>query len=95
VEILEKSFEYEDVEQLLAEVDEFLSQIDSEFMDYLEEGQRAEIEEQTQNLRKLTSEVQNKIGNEGPGSVSHSEGMHEAMTDIAKAMKSLASFLSP
>lgn len=93
---MEEPFRYEDIEQLLAEVDEFLSQIDSEFMDYVEEGRRAEFEKQAEDLKRLTSEVQDKMVKEGPaGRISHSEGMHEAIADIAKAMKSLTSYLTP
>jgi hypothetical protein len=40
-------------------------------------------------------EVQDKIGKVGtPGSRSYGEGMHEAMDDIVKAMKELASYLA-
>jgi hypothetical protein len=46
-------------------------------------------------LRKLKSEVQDKIGKGGPSkSRPYSEGMHEAIDDIAKAVKALASYLS-
>jgi hypothetical protein len=45
-------------------------------------------------LKKLKSEVQDKIGKEGPSkSRPYSEGMHEAIVDIVKAMEALASFM--
>ena len=91
---MEKTFQYEDIEQLLAEADDLLQQIDPEIIEYMEEEQRAQLEEQVQSLKKLKSEVQDKIGKEGPSkSRPYSEGMHEAMDDIAKAMKALASFM--
>ena len=91
---MQKTFKYEDIEQILAEADDLLQQIDPEIIEYMEEEQRAQLEKQVQSLKKLKSEVQDKIGKEGPSkSWPYSEGMHEAMDDIVKAMKALASFM--
>jgi CDGSH-type Zn-finger protein len=93
--IMEKTYKYEDIEQILAEADDLLQQIDPEIIEYLKEEQRAQLEQQVQSLKKLKSEVEDKLGKEGPSkSKPYSEGMHEAMEDIAKAMKALASYLS-
>jgi hypothetical protein len=93
--IMEKTYQYEDIEQILAEADDLLQQIDPEIIEYLKEEQRAQLEQQVQSLKKLKSEVEDKIGKEGPSkSKPYSEGMHEAIEDIAKAMKALASYLS-
>jgi Ser-tRNA(Ala) deacylase AlaX len=92
---MQKTYKYEDIEQILAEADDLLQQIDPEIIEYMEEEQRAQLEQQAQSLKKLTSEVQDKIEQEGPSkSRPYSEGMHEAIEDIAKAMKVLASYLS-
>lgn len=92
---MQKTFKYEDIEQILAEADELLQQIDPEIMEYLEEEQRIQLEQQAQDLKKLKAEVQDKIGSEGaPESSSYSEGVHEAIEDIVKAMKGLSSYLS-
>ena len=92
---MQKIYEYEDIEQILAEADDLLQQIDPQIIEYLKEEQRAQIEQQAQSLKKLKSEVEDKIGKEGPSkSRPYSEGMHEAMDDIAKAMKALASHIS-
>ena len=92
---MQKTFKYEDIEKLLAEADELLQQIDPEVIEYMEEEQRPQLEEHAQSLKKLKSEVHDKIGKEGtPESRSYGEGMHEAMDDIVKAMKELASYLS-
>jgi CDGSH-type Zn-finger protein len=92
---MEKTYKYEDIEQILAEADDLLQQIDPEIIEYLKEEQRAQLEEQVQSLKKLKSEVEDKIGKEGPSkSKPYSEGMHEAIEDIAKAMKALAGYLS-
>jgi hypothetical protein len=92
---MQKTFEPEEIEQLLAEAEELLQQIDSEIIEYMEEGQRIQLEQQAQSLKKLKIEVREKIGKEGaPESSSYSEGVHEAIEDIVKAMKGLSSYLS-
>jgi hypothetical protein len=93
--VMQKTYEYEDIEQILAEAEDLLQQIDPEIIEYLKEEQQAQLEQQAQSLKKLKSELEDKIRQEGPSkSRPYSEGMHEAMDDIAKAMKALASHLS-
>ena len=85
---MKKTYKYEDIEQILADADDLLQQIDPKIIEYLKEEHRAQLEEQAQILKKLKSEVQDKIGKEGPSeSRPYSEGMHEAIEDIVKAMK--------
>ena len=92
---MQKTYEYEDIEQILAEAEDLLQQIDPEIIEYLKEEQRAQLEQQAQSLKKLRSELEDQIRQEGPSkSKPYSEGMHEAMDEIAKAMKALASYLS-
>ena len=92
---MKKTFEYEDIEQILAEADDLLKQIDPEIIEYMEDERRLQLEQHAQNLKKLKSEVQGKIEKEGtPESRSYGEGMHEAMEDIVKAMKTMASYFS-
>ena len=93
---MKTSLKSKDIDQILAEADELLQQIDPELLEYLEEEQRAQLEEHAQSLKKLKSEVHDKIEKEGtPESSSHSEGTHEAIEDIVKAMKTMAGYLSP
>ena len=92
---MQKTFKHEDIEQILAEADDLLQQIDPEIIEYMEEERRLQLEQHAQSLKKLKSEVQDKIGKEGaPESSSYGEGVHEAIEDIVKAMKGLASYLS-
>jgi seryl-tRNA synthetase len=92
---MQKTLTQEDIEQILAEADGLLQEIDPEIIKDMEEERRAQLEQQAQSLKKLKSEVQDKIGKEGPSpGKPYSEGMHEAMDDIVKAMKDLASYLS-
>jgi len=92
---MQKTFNYEDIEQILAEADDLLKQTDPELIEYMEEERRLQLEQHAQSLKKLKSEIHDKIGKDGTSeSSSFSEGMHEAMDDIVKAMKALASYLS-
>lgn len=92
---MEKTFSYDEIEQILAEADDLLEQIDPEIIAYLAEEQRLHLEQQAQCLKKLKAEVQDKIGKGvSSQSSSYSEGMHEAIADIGKAMKALTSYLS-
>ena len=92
---MQKTFKHEDIEQILAEADELLQQIDPEVIEYMEEERRLQLEQHAQSLKKLKSEVQDRIGKEGtPESSSYGEGVHEAIEDIVKAMTGLASYLS-
>ena len=91
---MQKSFKHEDIEQVLAEADKLLKQIDPKIVKDMDERRQAQLEEHAQRLKKLKSEVQDQIGKEGTQeSSSYGEGMHEAIEDIAKAMKDLASYL--
>ena len=92
---MEKTFKYEDIEQILAEADALLKQTDPEVIEYMEEERRLQLEQHAQSLRKFKSEVQDKIEKEGtPESRSYGEGMHEAIEDIVKAMKTMAGYFS-
>jgi len=85
----------EDIQQILAEADELLQKIDPEIIEYMNETRRLELEQQAQILKELKSEVDDQIGKEGPSTSGPlSEGVHQAMDDIVKATKALASYLS-
>ena len=93
---MKTTFNPKDIEQILAEADELLQHIHSEVIEDMEEEYRALIEEHAQSLKRLKSEVQDKIEKEGtPETSSYSEGTHEAIEDIVKAMKTMAIYLSP
>jgi len=79
------------IEQLLAEADELIQQINSDAINDLQEEHRLQFEKNAQNLKKLKSEVQGKIEKK---TNSGAEGMHEAILDIVKAMRDLKKYLS-
>ena len=85
-----KDFESINIEQLLAEADELIRQINSDVINDMQEAHRQQFEKQAQNLKKIKSEVQGKIEKKGTSEISSSaEGMHEAIQDIVKAMQNL------
>jgi Spy/CpxP family protein refolding chaperone len=93
--IMQTTFIPKDIDQLLAEADELIKQINSDAIKNLEEEHRIQFEKHAQSLKKLRFEVQEKIEKEGtPEGGAYGEGMHQAISDIMTAMKNLASYLS-
>jgi len=85
-----KNLESINIEQLLAEADELIRQINSDVINDMQEEHRLQFEIHAQNLKKIKSEVQDKIEKKGTSELSSSaEGMHEAIQDIVKAMQDL------
>ena len=84
-----------DIDRLLAEADELIKQIDTDAIRDMEEEHRIQFETHAQSLRKLRSQVQEKIEKEGaPEGGAYSEGMHQAIDEIVTAMKNLGSYFS-
>jgi hypothetical protein len=89
-----KNLESKNIEQLLAEADELIQQINSDTLKDLEEEHRIQFEKHAQNFKKIKSEVQSKIEKKGTSEISSSaDGMHEAIQDIVKSMKDLKNYL--
>jgi Skp family chaperone for outer membrane proteins len=92
---MQATFIPKDIDRLLAEADELIKQIDSNAIKGLEEEHRIQFETHAQSLKKLRSEVQEKIEKEGtPEGGAYSEGMHQAIDEIVTAMKNLGSYFS-
>ena len=60
-----KNLEPKNIEQLLAEADELIRQINSDAIKDMEEEHRIQFEKHAQNLKKIKSEVQEKIEKKG------------------------------
>jgi Skp family chaperone for outer membrane proteins len=89
-----KNLESKNIDQLLAEADELIQQMNSDAVKDLEEEHRIEFEKHAQNLKKIKSEVHAKIEKKGTSEISSSaDGMHEAIQDIVKAMEGLKNYL--
>ena len=87
-----ENLESKNIEQLLAEADELIQQINSDAINDMKEEHRIQFEKHAQNLEKIKSEVQGKI--EKKAISSGAEGMHEAIQDIVRAMRDLTKYLS-
>ena len=83
-----KNLESKNIEQLLAEADELIRQINSDAIKEMKEEHRLQFEKHAQNLKKIKSKVQDKIEKKGTSEITSSaEGIHEAIDDIVKAMR--------
>ena len=89
-----KNLESKSIDQLLAEADELIRQINSDAINDMKEEHRIQVEKHAQNLKKIKSEVQEKIEKKGISEISSSaDGMHEAIQDIVKSMTDLKNYL--
>jgi gas vesicle protein len=87
--------EHKNIEQLMAEAEELIQQIDSEAINDMQEEHRLQFEKHAQNLKKIKSEIQGEIKKKGTSEIGASaEGMHEAIQDIVKAMRDLTKYFS-
>jgi hypothetical protein len=85
-----KNIESKNIEQLLAEADELIRQINSDAIEDMQEEHRLQFEKHAQNLKKIKSEVQDKIQKkETTERGSGAEGMHAAIQEIVRAMQDL------
>ena len=84
---MKKNVESKNLDQLLAEADELVQQINSDAVKHMKEEHRLEFEVHAQNLKKIKSEVQGRIDNKEASEIgSGAKGVHEAIDDIVKAM---------
>ena len=89
-----KNLESKNIDQLLAEADELIRQINSDAVKDMEEEHRIQFEKHAQNLKKIKSEIHGKIEKKGTSEISSSaDGMHEAIQDIVKSMTGLKNYL--
>jgi uncharacterized protein YoxC len=94
---MHKNIESKSIEQLMAEADELIKKIDSVVYKDLQEKHRIELEKHTQNLKQIQSELNTKIEKKETtlsSYTSSAKGMHEALHEIAVAMKDLAKYLT-
>ena len=85
---MSKKSESKSIEQIMAEADELVRQINADAIKEMEEEHRLEFEKHAQNFKRIKSEVQEKAGNTEISEITSSaDGMHEAILDIVKAMK--------
>ena len=87
---MSKNLESKNLEQLLAEAEELIRQINSDAIKDMEEKHRIQFEKHAQNLKKIKSEIHGESGKKGTSEISSSaDGMHEAIQDIVKSVTDL------
>jgi hypothetical protein len=89
--IMPKNLESKNIDQLMAEADELIQQINYDAIKDMKEEQLMEFEKHAQNLKTIKSKVQAKIEKKKSSSA---DGMHEAIQDIVKGMKDLTKYFS-
>jgi vacuolar-type H+-ATPase subunit H len=90
-----KNLESKSIDQLLAEADDLIRQINSDAVKDMKEEHRIQVEKHAQTLKKIKSEIHGESGKKGTSEISSSaDGMHEAIQDIVKAMRGLTKYLS-
>ena len=84
---MSKTFESKSIEQLLAEADELIRQINSDAIKDMQAEHRLQFEKHAQSFQKIKSKVQSKSDKKATAKTdAGAEGMHEAILDIVKAM---------
>ncbi len=87
---MQKNSESKSIEQIMAEADELIRKINSDVLKDMKEEHRLEFEKHAQNLRRIKSEVQEKMKKNAASEIgSGAEGVHEAIQDIVTAMQGL------
>lgn len=84
--------EDKDIEQLMAEADEIIQQINSDFTKEMEEDDRLQIEIYAQKMKKRIAEIESRKEETETGS--GAGGMHEAIDDIVKAMDGMKKYFT-
>jgi hypothetical protein len=94
-DIMPKIPESKSIEQLMAEADELVRQINADILKDMEEAHRLQFEKHAQKLEEMKAAIQGGIDKKKASELgSGSEGMHEALQDIAKAFEELKKYLS-
>ena len=83
-----------DIERLLYEAEELVQRINADVLNEMEEEYRLQFEIHAQKLEKIKSEVKGGSDKNAWTAGSGTEGMHEAILDIIKAMQGFAKSLS-
>jgi hypothetical protein len=88
--IMHNNLESKSIDQLMAEADDLIRQINTDAIKDMKEMHRLEFEKHAQNFKKIKSAVQSKAEKTEPSQItSGADGMHEAIQDIVKAFQNL------
>ena len=85
-----KNQESKSIEQLMAEADALIKQINSDVIEDMKESHRLEFEKHAQSFEKIKSKIKEETEKTKKSeNTSSADGMHEAILDIVKAFRGL------
>ena len=84
-----------DLEQLMAEADELIEQINTDLLENMSEEHRIEVEKYKTVLKQAQSSLKGNAEQGKESDFGHgAKGMHEAIQEITRAMSELAKYLT-
>lgn len=93
--MIQNNVESRNIEQLMAEADELIRQINADAIKDMNEEHRLQFRKHVQNLDKIKFSVKDGTEKkEASKTSSGAEGMHEAIEDIVKAFQQLKTYFS-
>lgn len=92
---MKTDLEHISIEQLMAEADDLVRQINAEVIGNLREEQSLQLEIHTRELERLKTELEGADpGAKTPKESSLADGMHQAILNIVTAMRDLTAYLT-
>jgi hypothetical protein len=83
------------LDQLLAEAEQLIQQIDGDVLNHMKEEDRLQCEKHVQCLKKIQSKVQETDTSDEASDASYApSGINEAIHEITKAMGDLSKYLA-
>ena len=87
---MQTNLEHKKTDELLAEAEELIRQINSDALEYMQDDHRIVFEKHVEKLERIKASAQGKAKVKKESDISDSaEGMHVAIQDIVKAMREL------
>lgn len=84
-----------ELEQLKADAEELIQQLNTDFLNELEAGHRLQIEQVVQQIKRYQAELKADAEKKEPSDLGYAPGaINEAIREIKKSMKDLAHFLT-
>lgn len=84
-----------ELEQVMADAEELIQQLDTDFLNEVEEEHRLQIEKAVQQIKRYQAELQADADKKEPSDLGYApEGMNEAIREIKKSMKELGHFFT-
>ena len=91
----QKNEKSKNINQLMAEADELMRQINSDAVKNMKEEHRLQFQKYSENLERVKFEFESATGKKETSEThSGAEGMHEAIQDIVKSFQELKEYLS-